>query len=257
MTESSSLPGGTFSGGILNVYAHPDDESFGNPGTNALYAGRGAAVSLICLTHGEAGETNGVCAPDDLGEVRAGELRAACAVLGIRRLELWDYPDGGLADVDDEEAIGRLMAAYAAIAPEAIVTHSDDGITGHPDHLAVSKRASEAFRRMRDNPGQAVAPSRLYWRVVPSGYREKLGRPEITYRADYTTIIDARPLGSVRAEAVACHASQRPHTDYSDPVLFEMGAVDYYIRKFPEWEGGPLEADLLGGATHPEGSIFP
>ncbi|MDP6278549.1 MAG: PIG-L family deacetylase, partial [Nitrospinota bacterium] len=113
MTESSSLPGGTFSGGILNVYAHPDDESFGNPGTNALYAGRGAAVSLICLTHGEAGETNGVCAPDDLGEVRAGELRAACAVLGIRRLELWDYPDGGLADVDDEEAIGRLMAAYA------------------------------------------------------------------------------------------------------------------------------------------------
>ena len=63
MTESSSLPGGTFSGGILNVYAHPDDESFGNPGTNALYAGRGAAVSLICLTHGEAGRPTAFALP--------------------------------------------------------------------------------------------------------------------------------------------------------------------------------------------------
>ncbi len=47
-------------GGILNVYAHPDDESFGNPGTIALYAGRGVPVSLVCFTRGEAGETNGV-----------------------------------------------------------------------------------------------------------------------------------------------------------------------------------------------------
>ncbi len=257
MTESTPLPGGISPGGILNVYAHPDDESFGNSGTNALYAGRGTEVSLICFTHGEAGETNGVCALSELGEVRAGELRAACAVLGIRRHELWDYPDGGLADVDDEEAIGGLTAAYAAIAPEVIITHSDDGITRHPDHLAVSKWATEAFKRMRNNPGRAAAPSRLYWRVVPSGYREKMARPEVTYRADYTTVIDARPLKHIRTKAEACHVSQRPHTDYSDPVLLEMGAVDYYIRKFPEWEGGPLEADLLGEAAHSEGSVFP
>ncbi len=43
--------------------------------------------------------------------------------------------------------------------------------------------------------------------------------------------------------------------------------VDYYIRKFPEWAGGPPEADLLKGGppdadllgrgVHPEGASFP
>ena len=247
--------------GVLNVYAHPDDESYGDPETISLYAGRGVSMSLVCFTRGEAGETNGVCPPGELGEVRAAELRAACGVLGISRLEQWDYPDGGLNGVDAEEAIARLMEAFEDISPEVVVTHSDDGVTGHPDHLAVSAWATEAFHRSRAGGmrpgGSASAPSRLYWRVIPAHRREALARPDLIYRDDYTTIIDARSRAGVRRRAEACHATQRPHTDYGGPLVFEMGAVDYYIRKFPEWEGGPSEASLFGGETHPPGSIFP
>ncbi len=242
-------------GGILHVYAHPDDESYGNPATIALYADRGARMDLICLTRGEAGETNGVCAPGELGEVRAAELHAACRALGIARLELWDYPDGGLERVEEEEAVLRLAAAYETLAPEVIVTYADDGITGHPDHLAASRWATEAFRRARRRAGPA--PSRLYWRVAPEERRERYRRPDIVYRGDYTTVIDARAFAHARGEAESCHLSQRPHTDHAGPEFFEMGAVDYYIRMFPEWEGGPLEADLLGRGVHPEGASFP
>jgi LmbE family N-acetylglucosaminyl deacetylase len=243
-------------GGVLLVYAHPDDESFGNPGTTALYTSRYIPVSLVCFTHGEAGEPNGVCSPEELGNVRASELRAAADVLGISRLELWDYPDGGLEGVDDEEAIARLIETYESIGPGAIVTFSDDGITGHHDHLTVSKWATEAFWRLRKKSGGG-GPSRLYWRTVPEKRRAIMNRPDVICRSDYTTIIDARDHKRTRAEAEACHATQRAHTNYADPALIEMGVVDYYIRKFPEWEGGPYEADLLGGKTHPEESSLP
>lgn len=242
-------------GGILHVYAHPDDESFGNPGTIALYASRGVPVSLVCFTHGEAGESNGVCAPEELGGVRAGELRAAAGVLGISRIDLWGYPDGGLERIDDEEAIARLIEAYESIGPEVIVTFADDGITGHPDHLAVSKWATEAFWRLMGKSAGRL--SRLYWRTMPEKRRIMMNRPDVICRSDYTTIIDARDHARTRAEAEACHATQRAHTNYADPALFEMGVVDYYIRKYPEWKGGPYEADLLGGKAHPEESSFP
>lgn len=237
--------------GVLNVYAHPDDESYGDPGTISLYAGRGVSMSLVCFTRGEAGETNGVCPPGELGEVRAAELRAACGVLGISRLEQWDYPDGGLNGVDAEEAIARLMEAFEDISPEVVVTHSDDGVTGHPDHLAVSAWATEAFHRSRAGGmrpgGSASAPSRLYWRVIPAHRREALARPDLIYRDDYTTIIDARSRAGVRRRAEACHATQRPHTDYDDPSFSRWAPWTTTSGNFPNGRAGLRRPACSGG----------
>lgn len=243
-------------GGILHVYAHPDDESFGNPATIAFYAGRGHPMHLVTLTRGEAGETNGVCAPEELGPVREAELRAACEILGIPRPEIWRYPDGGLGEIDSEEAISRLIALYEKTAPEVIVTYGEDGVTGHPDHIAVSRWATEAFLRLREKG--AAAPSRLYWRTMPEKRRKLLNRNDITYRTDYTTIVDAREFLSIRARAEACHRSQRPHTEYARPDAIEMGAVDYYLRIFPDWRKGSLFEDGLFGEGHyPDDSTLP
>ena len=43
-------------GGLLAVFAHPDDEVFGSGGTLAAYAERGVATGLVCATRGEVGE---------------------------------------------------------------------------------------------------------------------------------------------------------------------------------------------------------
>lgn len=252
--ELSNLPP---PGGILHVYAHPDDESFGNPATIALYAHQGVPMSLITMTHGEAGETNGICKAEELGDLREAELRAGCQVLGIHHLDLWDYPDGELEKADEKEILSRLLEAYESIAPRIIVTYGDDGTTGHPDHLAVSWFATEAFFRFQKE-NSASSPERLYWRSVPEKRRTLFNRTDLIYRTDYTTIIDAREIGDIRARAEACHRSQRPHTQYGRPEIVELGAVDYYKRIFPEWkEGDPYEADLFGKTYHSDETSLP
>ncbi len=40
---------------LLVVYAHPDDESFGNAGTISRYTATGTAVHYVCATRGESG----------------------------------------------------------------------------------------------------------------------------------------------------------------------------------------------------------
>ena len=59
-------------GGLLAIYAHPDDETFGVGGTMAHYADRGIPVTMICATRGEVGEiAPGTGAtPETLGEFR-------------------------------------------------------------------------------------------------------------------------------------------------------------------------------------------
>ncbi len=137
-------------GHILHIYAHPDDESYGNPATIRLYAGRGVSMSLITATRGEAGKTNGACGREELGAVRESELRCACAALGVERLEILGYPDGGLAGVDFDEAVSRLMAFCRETRPDVLVSYGEDGVTGHPDHVAVSRWTAAAFFRLRD-----------------------------------------------------------------------------------------------------------
>src|ERR1044072_5935286 len=75
---------------LLLVYAHPDDESLTTGGTIARYAAAGEHVSLVTCTLGEEGEIipgglAGLAADqaDQLGGYRVGELRAACAALGV------------------------------------------------------------------------------------------------------------------------------------------------------------------------------
>jgi len=75
---------------ILLVHAHPDDETINNGATMALYADRGAQVTLVTCTRGEEGE---VLVPtlshlssseqDLLGTHREVELAEAMKALGI------------------------------------------------------------------------------------------------------------------------------------------------------------------------------
>ena len=68
-------------------------------------ATEGARVALVCATRGEVGEISdpNLAAPDNLGEVREGELRRAAEVLGVTELTLLDYRDSGMAGTSDNE----------------------------------------------------------------------------------------------------------------------------------------------------------
>ncbi len=94
-TAGSVLPAW---GSALAVVAHPDDESFGLGAVLEALVRSGCAVSVLCLTRGEASTVHGISG--DLRGLRAMELRDAARVLGLSSAELSDHPDGALERVD-------------------------------------------------------------------------------------------------------------------------------------------------------------
>jgi LmbE family N-acetylglucosaminyl deacetylase len=57
------------------------------------------------------------------------------------------HPDGGCAGVPAGVAADRLGAVIGEVRPDTVLTFGPDGVTGHPDHRAVSAWATAAVRR--------------------------------------------------------------------------------------------------------------
>src|SRR4029077_92627 len=98
----------------------------------------GNRVVCVTATRGEKGSLDAVrWPPESLAAVREAELDAALAVLGVREHIWLDYPDGGCADVPSDEVIGRLAEIVRDVQPHTVLTFGPDGMTWHPDHIAV------------------------------------------------------------------------------------------------------------------------
>lgn len=140
------------------VAAHPDDDTFGIAGSVALHAHDPRFhFTLIHATDGEAGQISegSNATPETLGAVRRLEARSSWAILGRApdRHEWLGYPDSALAEVDLEELTDRIAAVFADERPDVVVTFGPDGMTLHPDHIAVGRAATAAFLRFVDDGG--------------------------------------------------------------------------------------------------------
>lgn len=195
---------------ILLVFAHPDDESFGLAGTIARYSRRGVPVDLICATRGEKGTRVGVPAGIDTGTAREAELRLAATVTGIRGIYLLDYTDGDLQNISFGELRDRVLAIMRRMEPEVVITFGPDGITGHPDHIAIGKAATEAFYRLAE---EAAVPRKLYYVTIPASAAGETG---IATRPDdeVTTIIDISGELDKKIAAISAHRSQQDSYDF-------------------------------------------
>jgi N-acetylglucosamine malate deacetylase 2 len=129
----------------LVVIAHPDDESFGLGAVIDELTATGAAVYIMCYTHGGASTLNVTHA--DLHRARETELRRAAAELRAADVTLLDYPDGGLAGVPAAELAGHVAGAAARAGASGLLVFDDTGVTGHPDHRAATSAAVLAGRR--------------------------------------------------------------------------------------------------------------
>jgi LmbE family N-acetylglucosaminyl deacetylase len=65
-------------------------------------------------------------------------------VLGIDDHTCLDLPDGGLAAIKFETGVATVGAVIERVGPDTILTFGPDGITGHPDHIAIGDWAAEA-----------------------------------------------------------------------------------------------------------------
>ena len=141
-------PPGSAAGGpssLLAVFAHPDDESLASGGLLAWCAALGVRVSLLCLTHGEHGQTGGGApraGARPLRKVRADELQAASRVLGITRVRLLDHEDGMLPWILPARLEADILDEMVRTDPDVVITFDADGLYWHPDHIAVHERTT-------------------------------------------------------------------------------------------------------------------
>lgn len=143
---------------IVAVFAHPDDEN-SVAGTLARHARIGRVVG-VCATRGELGEISdpSLATPENLGDVREGELRRAYHELGVDDVRFLDYRDSGMdgtegnadprafMNADPGEAAGKIAAILCEVGPALVITFEKTGGYGHPDHLAAHRFTTEAFK---------------------------------------------------------------------------------------------------------------
>jgi LmbE family N-acetylglucosaminyl deacetylase len=257
-TADTPARGGSHRGKrLVAVFAHPDDETFGPGGTFARYAALGAELTLVCGTRGEAGSIghSRSYGPALLGRIRQAELEAAAEVLGIRRLVLLGYADGGVSKVEPERGVTDVLAVLREVEPDVVVAFHPTGISGHPDHKMMTAFATAAVERLAAG-GRGCSP-RLHYYTLPASVTR-----QITYRElplvpdeDVTIEIDTEPYADVKRRAIFCHKTQLPFYERltSMPGADGRFAIERYVT-----HGAPRTAergtDLFAGPGGAGGS---
>jgi LmbE family N-acetylglucosaminyl deacetylase len=140
-------------GTILSIWAHPDDETYLAGGIMAAARANRQRVLCVSATAGEHGTDDPVTwPPARLGQVRRWEAAAAMAVLGLHEHRFLGYEDGTLS-ADDDTGIAHVCRLLDEIRPDTILTFGADGMTYHPDHIAVHHWVTTAWKQ-RGCPGQ-------------------------------------------------------------------------------------------------------
>ena len=216
------------------ILAHPDDESMGTGGLLAKYAAEGIGTSVITATDGQQGwfgdpaEHPGF---DALAEIRARELRASCAVLGVDRLERLGFQDGNLQQVDRWEVIKPIVGCLRSERPQVVVTFGPFGIYGHPDHIAISQLALASVLTAADpahlpEAGEPHRVDKVYYfadtHETLDLYQQAFG--ELVMQIDgeprvpvgwptwaLSTRVDTSRYVDTVWEAIQCHESQLPN----------------------------------------------
>jgi LmbE family N-acetylglucosaminyl deacetylase len=213
---------------LLGVWAHPDDETYLSAGLMLRVARAGGRVACFTATSGEQGTDDpDAWPPRRLAAQRRRELVAALDRVGVHESRMLGLPDGGCDALGPERetaVVAALTGLMEDLRPDLVVTFGPDGITGHPDHVAVSRWTTDAW-------SDAGRPGSLLYATTTSAFQERHGelhrrvelfppgypRPCEDDEIALEVSLDPEELRRKRA-ALAAHASQ---TDMLAAVMGE------------------------------------
>ncbi len=214
---------------VIFVFAHPDDECVYSAGLIAKLTKSGITVKLITATKGEMGSVGNppLCTQEELGQVRAQELRNAAKILGIADIYFLGYMDGTLNKVPKEKVSKKIEEIFKKEKPDIVITFNKEGGSRHPDHIYLSACTTEAFMQY---VCKHANHARLYYAEVPKHLLNALekqgtmytafGKIEGTLEKDITTIIDITETMDAKIKAFQCHKTQKQ--DWIDYPEFQF-----------------------------------
>ncbi|MEX0762206.1 MAG: PIG-L family deacetylase [Dehalococcoidia bacterium] len=208
---------------LLAIFAHPDDETLLAGPLLAKCAAEGATVRVVCVAPGD--------------DERQNRFLQAIRALGVHEVATLRYsgspvwPDGPvpqegapfITSVPLSHLVGRIQGRIEEFRPDVVVTHSQYGDYGHPDHAAVHSATVAAFDR------SFIAGSRLYALAWPlplvrvnakllrkfggdtsrTGANGRIDLAEAVRTAPCkSAVIDARQYVSIRRNAARAYSSE-------------------------------------------------
>jgi LmbE family N-acetylglucosaminyl deacetylase len=229
-------------GTVLGVWAHPDDEAYLSAGLMALARRHGRRVVVVTATAGERGTDDPVrWPPARLARRRRKEMAASLAAIGVDEHRWLAYGDGACAEADAGEAIATIGGIIEAVQPQTIVTFGPDGMTGHPDHCAVSAWTTAAWTSRR----RLFPASRLWYATLLPSFHQEWGglndsigifpaeaTPPETPEEEAAAIVRCDGwLARRKAGALRAHASQvRPLVEaVGEDVFDRWWAVEAFV----------------------------
>ena len=206
---------------LIFVHAHPDDECILTGATLAKATAVGLRTIVVYGSRGDAGETNADLGGETLGARRVREAEAACADLGVDRVEWLSFDDSGMAGTEtttNPNAFSNAEPADVAAmvvdlvdgeSVAAVVGYDANGTYGHPDHKQVHHVAHALGRRLSTAWILEATYSREYLARLP-GSDGELDLGFAAAEADLTHFVQGERFFQAKMSALANHLSQIP-----------------------------------------------
>lgn len=204
----------------LVVSAHSADFVWRAGGAIALHGEDGVAVTVVCLSYGERGESAKLwrregMTLDRVKSERRKEAENAAAALGVADIQFWDCGDYPIAL--SEETLFRLVDLYRGIRPAFVLTHSREDPYNR-DHPLVSEFAQHArivAQAHGHRPGEKVLSAPPVFLFEPHQPEQCRWMPNV--------LLDITPVWEKKRAAIECMAGQEHLWDYYTRVALQRG----------------------------------
>ncbi|MBT2642264.1 PIG-L family deacetylase [Bacillus sp. ISL-41] len=218
---------------IMAVFAHPDDEIMIAGTYHKLNKDKDVTSVLATFTRGEAGGTGGLVPKEKLAETRTKELEKSAEILNIDHLEVYDYPDSGLADADHEDIKKTIKELIDQYKPTTVITYDDVvGLYGLPDHVVMSKLTKEVVTEEMEKEDSPV--KRLYFATLPKPMIDLALKLSPTFKERYPR--DKGLPEPTIAFPMASEASARKQVLLAHETQWKtVASVQPYHDKVPSW----------------------
>jgi 4-oxalomesaconate hydratase len=213
-----SANGDAPAGPVLVISAHAGDFVWRAGGAMALASSRGEAVTVLCLSYGERGESAKAWREggqlEEIKELRRAEASRAARVLGASAefLDAGDYPLR-----ESAELVDAIVRCYRRVEPAVVLTHALAD-PYNPDHPAAARMALQARVLAQavgyDAPGEPLGAPPVF-----------LFEPHQPEQCDFKpqVLLDITEVFGVKREAMECLAAQQHMWDYYTDLARRRG----------------------------------
>ena len=231
----------------LVISAHAADFVWRCGGAIALHSEKGYAVSVVCLSYGERGESAKLWKREGMTlervkSARRAEAENAASVLGVADIEFFDLGDYPL--IVGRESMLRLVNEIREVQPNFMLSHSkwDPYNTDHMRATSIAIEARMIAQAWGHNPGEKVLGAPQLYLFEPHQTEQMEWKPDV--------LLDISSVWERKKAAIGCMEGQEHLWNYYTNVAENRG--NHFRRNSGGQAGGRK-------STHAEGfqSVYP